>query len=260
MQPELEILIATTERTDTGFLSSVFPGGLEEASVLIVNQSVDDKRIPESMDDDRLRIINLEGKGLSRSRNTALKNAKGDILYLADDDVEFLPGFSDSIKKVHKTFPDDIIIFPMTDEKGRFFGKHRSRPYRMRRVDKIFSPQISFKRSFIDRNGIRFDERFGLGAGFPDAENYVLLKTLKRKGIFPLYAGGSPVVMHRGETSSYFLERDDNIRARLAVIRMFYGPLVYPYFFKLMFFLWRKGKISFRHIPSKWRLLRESRI
>ncbi len=253
----LEILLSTKERRDLSFLEGMFPSGESGFRLLIVNQSLKGNRIPQEGLPPHIRVLNIEGEGLSRSRNFALKHAEGDILLLSDDDVRYFPGFAEQIKRVHRDFPDGLIVFPMKDPAGNYFGKHSEKPVYLTDVRYVYSPQISMKRDFVLREKIRFDERFGLGAAYPDAENYVLLMSLLRRGIRPLYAGGEAIVEHEAVTSSHRLHNPGNFKTRLAVVKMFYGRGVYSYFLKLLLFLLRKRMISFRDIPAYYRLFRE---
>ncbi len=253
----LEILLSTTEREDLSFLEKIFPAGEVSYRLLVVNQSTEGKRIPLEGLPSYIRVINVEEKGLSRSRNLALEHAEGDVLLLADDDIRYFPGFVRRILDVHSTRSDGIIIFPMKNPEGLYFGKHRMKPYKMNDVRHVYSPQISMKRNFVRMQKLRYDERFGLGSEFSDAENYVLLQSLIRRGIKPLYAGGEAIVEHATLTSSHDLKNPGNFKARMAVFKMFHGVWVYPYFLKVLFFLLRKRMIKTRDLPQYYRMFRE---
>jgi len=249
MQPELEILISTMERDNLDWLRRMFPGGYDNLHLLIVNQSEHGRRIDESLLPSRIRVINLPGKGLSRSRNVALENAVGRFLLLADDDGEYFPGFEQNVIRAHRRWDEPVIIFPFLNETGRPWGDHRSQSYLMQRVEHIYSPQISFKKEFWTSSDLRFNENFGLGTSLPDGENYILFSLMKRRGIPIRYAGGDPIGRHPEVNSSFYIQRPGNIKARLAAYKYLYGAAVYPYFAKLMFFLLRKRMIRPGEIP-----------
>ena len=48
-----------------------------------------DAQVPESLERDDVRVVRLEGRGLSRNRNHAIDNAQGEICLIADDDLEY---------------------------------------------------------------------------------------------------------------------------------------------------------------------------
>ena len=256
MRPELEILIATTGRRHLDWLSAMFPRGTEGAHLLIVNQSDGGEQIPTAGIPDHIRVINQTGFGLSRSRNTALAHARGKYVLLADDDMVFRAGFAARITEAHRRMESPLLVFPMQKTTGGFFGPHRPLPYPMKDFREVYSGQISLKTDAWRQTDLHFDERFGLGAPFPDAENFIFLTLWHRAGYPVYYAGGEAVVEHPPLTSSHFLERPGNIRARLAMYKLLYGPRVYAYFWKMMFFLWRTGRIPFSDIRNYWRWLR----
>ena len=257
MQAELEMLISTTGRSDLAWLDRMFPGGYGHFSLLIINQSEHGHRIDPATLPANIRIINQEGKGLSRSRNTALKHARGKILMIADDDVAYMPGFHEEVIRVHRQHNEPVIIFPFLDENGVPWGDHRPLPYRMKDVEYVYSPQISFKRHLLDTTSIRFNEHFGLGTSLPDLENRIFLTQLMRRSIPILYAGGQPIGKHPQVNSSFHIQRPGNIKARLAMYKLLYGAKVYPYFVKLMFFLLRKRFIAWKDLSYYWRWIKE---
>ncbi len=258
MNSSLEMLVATQERTNPDFLSQMFPYGWEDFGILIVNQSETGKKIPETDLPDNIRVINQTGKGLSRSRNTAIRHARGNILMLADDDVVYEEGFHKKVLEIHGKYNSPVIFFPLKDEAGRLFGHYKRKDYPVKNFKHIYSPQISFKRDAIRAIDIPFDERFGLGAPYPDSENFIWLTRLHRKGIKMLYAGSvEAFMMHPSFTSSHILHTDEKIRTRLMMMKELYGAWAYFYYFKLIFFLWRKGYVPFDAFWEKWKLFRK---
>ncbi|NPA43737.1 MAG: glycosyltransferase family 2 protein [Chlorobi bacterium] len=255
--PRLEVLVATMNREDLSFLSRMFPGGMEEFEVLVVNQSPEGRRIPSESVPPGVRVIHSARTGLSASRNTALAAARGDILLFTDDDVVYAPGFARRIIEAHAKFPAEVLIFPVATPDGEPFGA-RGRPgERLRSFAQVHSPQISVKKSFIDRTRLAFDERFGLGARYPDGENEIFLREAAARGADIRFAGGEPLVFHPRENSSMFLEKDARFEARLAWIRRYYPDwYLYGYFLKMFFGLLRRGRLSLGDFPRKWRLLR----
>ncbi len=255
MNPTLEILLSTQNRRDLTFLKKMFPGGTEGFDILIVNQISEDDDVPDFSAPSNIRIINSKEKGISKSRNLALSHAQGDVLMLADDDVIYEPGFHTKVLKYHQLYDNEVIIFPLKDEKGRLFGRFPFKDKNLKRFDYVYSPQISFKKSIL-KSGIFFDEQFGLGAQYPDSENYIWLTLLHRSGVRILYAGSvSPFMEHPSFTSSHIQHTDIKIRTRLAVIKKLYGIWVYPYYFKLIFGLWRRNLIPFSSFWKKWKCL-----
>jgi glycosyltransferase involved in cell wall biosynthesis len=259
MPLELEILIATQDRDDLSFLKEMFPGDYTKYNLLIINQTTENHIIQAEHLPPNIRVFNVYERGLSKSRNLALEKAEKDVLLIADDDVKYREGFAESIIKSHTGTDVPVLIFPISDEKGAALGLRlkNSRILKGRDFKDVFSPQISLKRSVFFQYGVRFDERFGLGARYPDAENFVFLKTLERLKIPVAYAGVEPIAIHPRLNSSYFIEKDENFETRLVILKKYYPVWLLPYFFKLMFFLLRTRRIGFKDIPAKWRILKK---
>ncbi len=255
MNPELEILISTQNRKDLSFLNEMFPGGTEGFNILIINQIPEGENWPDLSLPANIRMIFSNEKGISKSRNLALAHAQGDILMLADDDVIYEPGFHTKVLKYHQLYDDEVIIFPLKDEKDRLFGKFPPRDIHISRFEYVYSPQICFKRTLLDY-GIFFDENFGLGAKYPDSENFIWLTMLHRSGVRVLYAGTVlPFMEHSSFTSSHIQHTDIKIRTRLAMIKKLHGFWVYPYYFKLIFGLWRRKYLPLSAFWKKIKLL-----
>lgn len=119
----------------------------------------------------------LQGMGLSRNRNNAIKLSTADICLIADDDNRYLPEYFDTVLSSWKENPDaDIITFQAQDYMGAPLHPYPA-PY-------ICSVEISFRRKSILEKGIRFDERFGLGSPLLCAgEEDVFMADARRAGL-----------------------------------------------------------------------------
>jgi len=72
---DIEILIATMNRSNFEFLQSMFLfSGFYNFNILIVNQTTKDTILKSDLD--TIKVINVFEKGLSKNRNLALQNAK----------------------------------------------------------------------------------------------------------------------------------------------------------------------------------------
>ena len=98
---EFEVLIATMNRTSLYFLNPMFANNvLENYSILIVNQSHENTQLFSNQPN--IRVINSSDKGISNSRNLAVKNAFGKIVLFADDDVVYQENFQKTIIESHR--------------------------------------------------------------------------------------------------------------------------------------------------------------
>ena len=86
----LEILISTTKKNNLDFIENIFfENPQHNFPIIIVNQA---GKIKNS-NNKNIKIINTETKGLSKSRNMAIKNSSKKFCLLADDDIIYKNGF-----------------------------------------------------------------------------------------------------------------------------------------------------------------------
>ena len=120
---DLEVLVATMNRTSLDFLYRMFSkSGMEGFKILIVNQT-NENAILKS-DDPNIRVINAFEKGISKSRNLAIRNAKGPLCFNTDDDVVFVKGFSEIIVNAYNVFNQSILTFKTLTTTGEEFWKY----------------------------------------------------------------------------------------------------------------------------------------
>lgn len=181
---DLEILVSTMNRNSLDFLIPMFPfGHFSDFSILIINQTQENNLLVSNYP--TVRVINSFEKGLSRSRNLALKNAIGKIVLIADDDVEYKKDFDAGIVQAHNQYNNKAVIsFCIQKPNGLMFKKYLSNPKMDLSLIELFnvlSIEISLNKSIIDELGIVFDENFGLGSKFHMGEEAVFLSDIKYK-------------------------------------------------------------------------------
>ena len=183
VENDIEILVATMNRTSLDFLSKMFPfKHFSNYNILIVNQS---KTNVLSSDYPSIRVINADDLGLSKSRNLALLNAVGKILIIADDDVVYQRDFSEKIIAAHNKLDRATIInFCVINKSGNYLKKYPSNSKKHLNTLDIFntsSIEMTINKELLDLAEIRFDENFGLGGIFEMGEEAIFLFDLKHK-------------------------------------------------------------------------------
>ena len=160
------------------------------------------------------RIISTKDRGLSKSRNLAIANAKGEILLISDQDVVFQKGYSRNIVKTYEKRPEaDIILFSVSPN---------NRPNNQNDLTKIGfisamrakSIETTLKREKIWKSGLKFDETMGAGSGNGSGEeNKFLFDCLKnnfkifRSPIFIAEERPTGSTWFTGYTKDYFVNR-----------------------------------------------------
>lgn len=190
---------------------------------VVINQcdNCDEKRVGHAAFGGEVSVKYIETKerGLSKSRNMAIKNATGPVCILCDNDVEYVPDYDRIIDDAFDAYPDaDVIVFfiERRERHSPVFKKPKRMGYLS--VMKIFSPEIAFRKKSIE--GIGFNEDFGAGAKyFMGEENLFLYECLKR-GLKVLYVPEriaqvreNESTWFKGYTAEFFISRGANYAA-----------------------------------------------
>lgn len=208
---KVEVLMSAMHQIDfsLGYKSKV------DSDLLIVNQCDCEKEEEIWVNGHRWRMISTKERGLSKSRNMALRHAKGDICLLSDDDEEFSDGYAKSIIENYKKYPDaSAIVFNVR----RINYNMKKKYYRIQserlapKYRGYQSAMLTFRRDIIMDNHIYFDEKFGSGTSWGGGEEILFERDIRRNGLLlyenPFqvatldYAGGSQ--WFKGYNERYF--------------------------------------------------------
>lgn len=200
-KPSLQVLISTMNRKNIKSLARA----MNVTNYVIVNQITKEIRPPKDIEEDNVRIISVKEKGLSKSRNTAIKNSTADICAVADDDLKYVDKYEDIIRDGYAKYPDaDIIAFDV-DYSDPTKNK---KPLKEGRVGllysmKISSVRITFSRKSIVDSGVLFDESFGAGTSNFMGEENIFLAQCIRKGL-KVYSVPQKIATLQESESSWF--------------------------------------------------------
>ena len=144
-----------------------------------------------------VRLVLLEGKGLCRNRNNALKAATAEIALIADDNVHYCDEYFDNVFKVFNENKNvDIAQFKVKSAyyEGipNRYPTHSCTYPNVARGMFVTSIEMALRVSTV-RGKVWFDERFGLGSPyFNCGEESVFVHNAVQAGLtvtyFPLYA------------------------------------------------------------------------
>ncbi|MCH5238593.1 MAG: glycosyltransferase family 2 protein [Muribaculaceae bacterium] len=137
----------------------------EEVKYIVSWQEHQDSTIPSSLSErSDVEIYRYDKKGLSNNRNNAMGHCKGDIVLIADDDLEYYPDFAD---KVLEPFRKDQGIDLATFKFDFLHKKHYPQESCLLRFPYpknyfCSSIEISYRRETV--GNLRFWPELGLGA------------------------------------------------------------------------------------------------
>ncbi|HMI06571.1 MAG TPA: glycosyltransferase [Flavobacterium sp.] len=251
---DLEILISTMNRDSLDFLIPMFPfSHFSQYSILIINQTEKDRILVSDLPN--VRVMNVFEKGLSGSRNTAIKNASKKIGLISDDDVVYLPGFDAAIVQAFETSENAIVTFNhrrMGLENPQNLSKN---PYNhnSKTIWEVCSIEIAFRVNEIRKNNLLFNENFGLGAAFETAEELLFLRKalqLKLKTAFNPFVIEEHPLLTSGDRQG----QDKLIFARAALSYKLRGALTYIWLPKFLLFLLQHNFIRRDEYVSKFKI------
>ena len=157
-----------------------------------------------------IKRIDTPTRGLSVSRNIAIKNATADICVLSDDDEFFRIDAQDKILKAYEDYPKaDLIIFQIDNVQKRVWkGVKRLHYWDLLKVG---SWQISFKRESIINADIWFDTKMGSGTGNGGGEENKFLIDCIKKGLIIYFVPVTIAAMNKNDKQSqWFNGFDEN--------------------------------------------------
>lgn len=206
---KLQVLLSAMFLKDESYIDSL---NITTDAVVINQCDNDTERTVKRKRPDGLtqtvNYIETTQRGLSRSRNMAIKKAEADICILCDNDVEYLPDYENSIRDGFLKHPDaDLIVFYIERKEKPVPNYPKSKRMGYLSVLKIFSPEVAFKPQSI--KGIRFDERFGAGSGqYLMGEENIFLYDCLKKGL-KIYYEPVKIAKLREEESTWFTGYDE---------------------------------------------------
>ena len=248
---DLEILVSTMNRNTLDFLIPMFPFcHFSDFSILIVNQTQGNNLLVS--DFPSIRVINSFEKGLSRSRNLALKNAIGKIVLIADDDVVYKKDFDETIVRAHHRLGEKAVIsFCIEKPNGLLFKKYlvsTKTNLSLMELFNVLSIEISINKLVFDALQVKFDENFGLGSTFEMGEEAIFLSDLKEQnqqiGFVP-----SVIATHSEISSNEKFDFEQRYYIQGAFLSRvlktnYFGGLITKLFFEL-----KQKKLKWKQIP-----------
>lgn len=251
---KLEILLSTMNRISLDFLVKLFPNGnYQNYNLLIINQTTKERLLESKYTN--IRVINSFETGLSNSRNLALKNAKGSICLVADDDAIYHSSFEETVLKSFGVKTEaDLITFKMKDLDGHDFKIYsESKWHDVKSVQFVNSVVIAFRREQIINKKVTFNTNFGLGATFETGEEYIFLRDCFKAGL-KLWFESSYILSHDINSSGKAASSNRLIFARSALFYKYYGLKAYLKLLHYLFLIKKDKLIASELIFSKFKI------
>lgn len=247
----LDVLIATHRQEGIDRVAKMNLPVVDGVRYIVSWQNDGADNIPENLSKrDDVKILFNPGKGLSQNRNFSLNHAEGDILLIADDDLNY---HEEGLRLVQKAFEDDLEL-----DIGLFRYTNQDYKYEKIYPDHICVLGDPYPKGYypssieiaIRRHGrakkLRFSELLGIGAPVLKCgeESFYIYEASKigcKIKLFPV-----ELCVHHGETTGNRSVTDPGVYKGMGAIT----SLLYPYSYPIRFFIMafrgqRNGKMKF---------------
>lgn len=199
---------------------------LSDINYIICHQANNDIRIPKSLKKRAdVTIIRKKKRGLSASRNVAIKHATGDLLVLADDDIELRHEYLRKLQKLAEAHPEtDIFSLQALTPEGKKLHYYPRAHFTYPDIPRDF---YFSSMGLVLRWGNfypKFDTRFGLGsARLHMCEENVFLHQCYKAGLRIDYYP-QPLLITSGDTTSRHYADNPNLQqAKGAMLTLIHG-------------------------------------
>ncbi len=155
-----------------------------KTNAVIINQC--DNNYEEHIDFNGsiIDIYHTTDRGLSKSRNLALKNSTADIVIFADDDFKYVDNYEQLVTDGYKNFLEaDILVFNAVKADGSKYKKIPNGKVSKKYRYSINSIRITAKRNALIEKGLFFDEKFGAGTEISSGEDNIFISDCFSKKI-----------------------------------------------------------------------------
>lgn len=219
----LEVLLSAMHLEDYHYIESLNITG----NCVVVNQC--DRNSRQVVEEKARQITYIETieRGLSKSRNMAIENAKADICIFCDNDVEYQEDYEQLILNEHKHHPEfDIIVFHVESSIHPVPCYSSPRRIHFLTSGRLHSVEITFKRDRLQ--GIRLNERIGAGTKYRMGEENAFLYECLRQGLKIYYVPkkiarlrDEPSTWNQGFDQKFFISRGasfDAMSSRISLL------------------------------------------
>lgn len=135
-----------------------------------------------------VKFISTTERGLSRSRNMAIRNAWGDICQICDDDEVIADDAEEIVLNAYEENPHACLIaFSLIRNDCSKTYPERRGNLGFKQILRTSSQQITFSRRIVEQLGICFDEKMGSGTGNGAGEENKFMLDCRKTGAKVLY-------------------------------------------------------------------------
>lgn len=218
VQPRLTIAYSVLAE---GLTNVVLPAQRPDFEILVIVQG--EGGVVPARDD--VREIRLDSRGVARSRNEAIHQARGEVVVFGEENAEWL---TDGIDEMLAVFADNprlaVFVGRAVDEAGVLRKRYPvfREPATVWNSARVGTIELAVRPAMLVKSGVLFDERFGAGTENFLGDEYILIADANRAGLkcdyFPI-----TISQHPRESSGTAFGSAADARARSRVFDRVFG-------------------------------------
>ena len=180
-----------------------------KTSAIIANQNGKNEFSEKINNNNIIKIISTDTKGVGKNRNLALVFANSDICILSDDDMKYEDNYLDIVQEAFNLLPNaDVIIFNIKTVGDSNNLVHRRINEKIKKINSLNfmnygAARIAFKLKSIRNKNIWFSTMFGGGSKYSSGEDTLFLADCIRKKL-KVYAYPKYIATVEQGTSTWF--------------------------------------------------------
>jgi len=207
---KIEVLIATMHKENKEDIINLLKNMNVDSDSVVVSQCNKDDVEKFKYKNYNVTCVYSTERGLSRSRNCALRYASADVVVIADDDMRYIDGYKNIVLNAYNTYFDDILTFQVNDKKKYHITERKLNKIL---IHKVSSYEITLKLKSISE---KFNIYFGTGSSYFQAgEENIFLSGCIRRGNTIRYipskiaslTDNRPSTWFTGFNEKYFLDK-----------------------------------------------------
>jgi len=230
-----ELLISTMQKKNMKDIRDMLARMNVKCDCIVINQCDEKNEFFENNGEQKIHAIFTNERGLSKSRNLALKKSKADIVAIADDDLYYYDNFDKKIISYYeKNNRADIVLFGI--DSYRIKCSNKEMKCKFLKLGSYISVQTSLNRTRVLQRGIFFNELFGTGSGVYNSgeENIFLADCYKQK--LRIFYCPDKILKHEESESSWFTGYNEKFLSdRGAIYQAVYGSFSILYILRFIF-------------------------
>ena len=209
----LEVLVSALENDADALPSKM---NLRTDAVIINQSSEDSAREIQTKNGKRVRIFECNERGVGRSRNRALSEAKADIVLFSDEDIVLDDDYAEKVLAEFEKDPGaDLILFNVeVHENRRTYWTDKKKKVSKFNCGRYPAYSAAARLKSLNKANVKFSLLFGGGATYSNGEDSLFFTDCLRAGLkmtaVPVKIGKETYrdsTWFKGYTEKFFYDR-----------------------------------------------------